>query len=158
MIGRGRLATIALVASLAANGLLGAYVVTSGSAAEPTPSGQGSSDDLMRLPVGQASLRDILTELADKLPEDDGLLLRAAIDDNGARLDAATASLSPIRERVSAHLAAPNVDADALRDVLEAARAARLEAGEAVVEVLADALPRMSHATRSRIAAALRLR
>lgn len=126
--------TLALVASLALNGLLGAYVAVSW--AQPSR------------PALPASPQVFMLNLADRLPQADGDILRASIAKHKTALRETSGSILTLRDDVSRVLSEPEVDIAELEAVLNVGRQRRMEASEAVIAVLADALPKVSHKTR----------
>lgn len=138
MTGRGRLLGAALVASLALNGFLAAYVVVS------------LTQKHDALPP--MSPRAALNAMADTMPKRDGDVLRAAVARHASELASAGAPLKAAQQAIAETISEPTVDPVALRAGLEGVRAGRNVAGGAFVSILADALPEISLETRLKIA------
>ena len=135
---------LALVASLALNGFLVAYITVSWAG----PRG----------PALHATPHSMLTELADRLPKADGAVLRTAIARHAGKLGESGGALQARRAEVARLLERPELDPEELKRLMEAARADRHETSEAMVEVLVEAMPQISHKTRVRIASLLKPR
>lgn len=151
MTGRFSPTAIALILSLALNGLLAAYVLVSDVFAPD----EDKEAQMLPIPVGDASISDVLNSLADRLPEEDAATLRAEIVAQSERLAEATEALRRMGPRVGVLLIEAEVDAEALRVEMLRAGEVRIQSGNVVIEVLAAALPRMSRETRFRIATVL---
>ena len=94
----------------------------------------------------------VLTQMAQRLPEPDQAIMLEAIATQSDQLEVHRAGSTPSFARLVCCWRRRRWISSPLSRKLRAARDGRLASSEAIIAILIDALPRLSHATRLRIA------
>jgi uncharacterized membrane protein len=100
----------------------------------------------------------LIAMLQDRLPPADAKILADISRANEGRLRAARAASRVARARIMVALAQHDLDKDGLRAAFSDAREKRIAVGDIVIEILEEALERLSPDIRQRLVGSYRLR
>lgn len=135
---KGRPTRIALLLSLGLNIFFAAYLAT-----------QFVGDQ--RRPFAVPSPARVVALIESRLPAADAKILRGVYQSREADIAATAEAYTQALNQAVEVIARPDLDPATLRTAVEKARAERLRRGDLTLEILIEALPRMSAAGRQKL-------